>query len=483
MEYGFLSVIPSLVAILLAILTRRVLLSLLLGLWVGYWILAGGNPLEATLGTVVGLVRTFQNINNTYVLLFTLCIGALIALMQYSGGVQGFVDYIFKALQRLPARVVPTRLVQGLAALMGTVLFIESNLSILTVGTLFRPLFDRLRISREKLAYLCDSTSAPACILFPFNAWGVYIIGILALNGFEAPLSLLLHALWLNFYPILTLILLFLFLFFRFEIGAMRKAKPTSVSQETKSSTTDTDPHKVLRKGVVPQAHNMLFPLLSMVVLMPVFMVYTGWADAHTHVSFFEQVGAAFLEGDGAFSVLLSSLFALGLAVLWYKRQRLFSIKEALRKAEQGSMDMRTLATLMLLAFALGMLCKDLQTGEYLATWVKGWLSPVWLPVLFFLLGSVISFSTGTSWGTFAIVLPLLMPMTEATGASVSLSLAAILGGGIFGDHCSPISDTTLVSSLAAGCPHIAHVRTQLPYALLAGSCTVLLYILFGFFF
>ena len=483
-EYGFLSLLPSLVAILFALTTRRVLLALLLGLWGGYLILSAGDPLEATLQTVSALAATLESASNSYTLLFTFCIGALVALFQYSGGLSGFVVYVSRYLRRVSDSRAQSRVVQGIAACMGALLFVETNLSILTVGMLFRPLFDHLRLSREKLAYICDSTSASSCILLPFNAWGAYIMSVLLLSGFESPLSVLLQSVLFNFYPLLALLLLFTSIFFGFEIGAMRKARPTtgsSIDSSVSSSVDSQTPQLLPTTDSPPRVHNMLLPLSFMVFSMPFFMVYTGWSEVSTELPFLQKLRDAFLQGEGAFSVLLAALFALSFAFLWYRRQRFFSLREACRKAEQGAIDMRLMALLMLVVFALGKLCKTLQTGEYIAGLLQGWISPGLLPLLFFLFACFVSFSTGTSWGTFAIALPLVMPVCVATGVDPRLCVAAVLGGGIFGDHCSPISDTTLISSLAAGCSHINHVRTQLPYALLSGILTALLYLLLGF--
>ena len=473
MDYGFFAVLPSLVAIVLAVTTRRVLLSLLLGLVVGGFVLSHGHPVGATKEMFFLLQRTLQRVSNVYVLLFTFCMGAVLSLIQHSGGMTGFVAYISR---RFPNS--SPRFIQGLAATLGGILFIETNLSILTVGTLFRPIFDSSRISREKLAYLCDSTSAPACILFPFNAWGAYLVSILVVSGFENPLWLLVHVLPFNFYPILTLGLLFMSVFFRFEIGPMRRTQPIPLPTvaEKIAPAGNLTPHQ----GVSPLLRNMLLPIFLLLLLMPCFMVYTGW-DADDKLPFFKRIGESFIHGDGMFSVLLACFFAMLFAVLLYRRQNLFSLKVAWKIAAKGAMGMWTLAALMLLAFMLGDLCKTLHTGDYLTTLIQGRISPTLLPATFFVLSAIISFSTGTSWGTFAIALALVMPMCVAMDAPVVLCIAAVLGGGIFGDHCSPISDTTLISSLASGCSHMSHVRTQLPYALLVGAVTLLLYIAMGF--
>ena len=210
-------------------------------------------------------------------------------------------------------------------------------------------------------------------------------------------------------------------------------------------------------------------------------MIYTGWSEVEAGVPFFEHLKEAFLHGEGARSVFVAALIGVLTAVLFYRRQRLFSVTQAFRYVGQGAMKMRTLALLMLLAFALGALSKELQTGAYLAGILHEHVHFVWIPALFFVLSCLISFSTGTSWGTFAIVLSLVLPVTQATGADAAFCVAAVLGGGVFGDHCSPISDTTLISALAADCKLISHLNTQLPYALLAGAFSCVLYVAWGF--
>lgn len=477
-SYGVWSLVPVFVVILLAMATRKILFSLFVGLWVGYLVLATGDPWAATLSMIEGVVATLRTPSNAYTILFTFSIGALMALLQYSGGVAGFLKYISAQLNKLPPRLGKRRLVQALAVGTGSLFFIESNVSILVVGTLFRPLFDHLRLSREKLAYLCDSTAAPVCVLLPFNAWGGYILSVLALNGFEDPLSVLLSAMLFNWYPVLALCILWATIVFGFEIGPMRTAKARAEGQCASSGVGDgLEAHAQVR----PRARNMLMPLGFMLLLMPCLMLYTGWSETAAEMELFPRLKTAFLNGKGTFSVLMASLFALGFALLLYRRQRLFSYTKSIEQAEKGAINMRSLAILMLFAFSLGALCRELQTGVYLAELLRGHIHFVWVPTLFFVLSCLIAFSTGTSWGTFAMALSLVLPITEATGADAAFCVAAVLGGGIFGDHCSPISDTTLVSSLAAGCKLMAHVSTQLPYALLAGGLTVLLYIIFAF--
>ena len=465
-----LSVVPSLVSILLAIFTRKVLLSLLLGLWIGCLILLDGNIIGATFQSIELLFNVLQDKNHVYVLFFIMLIGALVALIQYSGGVEGFTQALSRILERTAKRR-KQRIVQIWAALLGVLLFIESNLSILTVGMIFKPMFNHLRVSREKLAYICDTTCANSCILLPFNAWGVYVLGILTLNGFPNPTQTFLEAILLNFYSILSMALLFAAILWTIDLKPMKTSTPKVAARNLSSA----------QKGrKVPRIRNMMLPLSVLILSMPVAMIGTGWSSVSPQITWIASLQQAFLKGSGSLSVLIATTAACSVALFMYERQGL-SVFSLLGQMFRGMANMLSLAILMWLAFSIGNMCKLLGTGHHVATLVGPWLTPEWLAVCVFLLACVISFSTGTSWGTFAIVLPIILPLSNTLGVPPSLCVAAVLGGGVFGDHCSPISDTTLVSSLVTSCEHITHVRTQLPYALLTGLGACLLYVCVGF--
>lgn len=461
-DYDFWSVIPPVLAIILAILTRQVIFSLLVGLFAGWLIINNGNPLDGFLDTLNGLVSVFESGGNTRTVLFTLFIGALIQLIRHVGGVSGFINVISRKFENAKS---PSSKLQAGAALTGFLIFIESNISILTVGTVFRPLFDKYRISREKLAYMADSSSAPSCILFPVNAWGAYIMGLLAVYEID-PLRALVFSIPFNFYAILTLILVFYIGLSGRDFGPMRNTKP--VPQED-----------IEESGASGKSINMILPLLTMVLTMPLFLIYTGW-DANLTGSFGEKVWASIGNGSGSQAVMYAVCTAILVAAVKFAANGLIDLKTFINQSLKGMNEMMVMAILMVLAFAIGNLCNTLGTGIYVADITKSWLSPALAPALIFVTSCFIAFSTGTSWGTFAIMMSIAMPLGFSIDANIYLIIAAVLGGGVFGDHCSPISDTTLISSMAAGCDHIDHVRTQLPYALFTGGISVVLYLIAG---
>jgi len=484
--YGFLSLIPPLVAIGLALWTRQVFLALLIGIASGFLIMAGGNPLQGMLDTLGGFVKVFESNYNTEIIIFTLLIGALIALIQRAGGVEGFVNSVLNWLQKKAANADSKRQrkrVELLAVLTGILIFVESNISTLTVGTLYRPVTDELNIPREKLAYIADSTCAPACILIPLNAWGAYIMGLLVEQNVQEPVSMLVGAVAFNFYPMLAIILLVIVVLTGRDIGEMKRAESRAKAEG-----------KLLRDGAVPmiageitmmeakgdvspKARNMIIPLLTLVILMPLFLVYTGRAptvDAPN--TFFDIVDRA----SGSKSVLYSVCGAILVSMVLNKSQGIMGIREMVDIILKGMSGMVPLALLMVFAFALGNLCGDLGTGIYVAEQAKPFLSPALVPALIFLISAFIAFSTGTSWGTFAIMIAIAIPLAQGLDTNVTMAVAAALGGGVFGDHCSPTSDTSIITSMATANDHIDHVRTQLPYALIGGMVTTGIYLIMG---
>ena len=235
------------------------------------------------------------------------------------------------------------------------------------------------------------------------------------------------------------------------------------------------------KEGIEAKAYNMIVPLLVMVCMMPINLIYTGWDAVKESTSTLDHITQAIGEGSGSSSVLYAVITALLVAMVMYFIQGIMKPKEAVNLTLKGISELMPLALLMLLAFAIGDACKELETGIYVANATKDWLSPELLPAVVFIISSFIAFSTGTSWGTFAIMLAISIPMANIHGADITIVVAATLGGGIFGDHCSPISDTSIISSMASASDHIDHVKTQLPYALVGGAITVLMYLAIGF--
>ena len=486
-NFGLLSLLPPVLAIALALYSRQVFLSLLAGIWLGFVILAGWNPLQGTFDTLEGIANVFSSNYNTKIIIFTLVVGGLIALVQRSGGVQGFVERILARLETETHKAADRqqrKKVELLAFFTGMVLFIESNISILTVGTLYRPIFDKLQIPREKLAYITDSSSAPSCILIPLNAWGAFIIAQMAAQGVTGGFSALMKAMAYNFYPMIVIVIMLYVILSGRDIGEMKTAeiRARDTGKLLRDGATpmmgDEAIAMPIKDGVTAKARNMVIPIASLVFLVPTFLIMTGWGAA-------QEAGQGFAfamrEGSGGTSILYASSFACMIAAAMYKFTGNLSIRESFDTFMKGMAAMLPLAILMVLAFAIGNICDALGTGQYVADTAAQFISPALVPALLFVVACFIAFSTGTSWGTFAIMLAIAIPLAQGMETNVSLAIAAVLGGGIFGDHCSPTSDTSIISSMASASDHIDHIRTQLPYALIGGAVTVALYLILGF--
>ena len=487
-SYGLLSLAPPVLAVVLAIATRQVYLSLLAGIVAGQLVL-GGGPVDVFLATLQRFVDVFADAGNARTILFCTLVGALIVLMQRSGGVAGFIAAVQRSLARRSAPGA-TRQVQLLAWATGILVFVESSISVLTVGTLFRPLFDELRISREKLAYIADSSSAPVCILLPLNAWGAFVLGLLGTYGVADPLGAFVASMPYAFYPLAALALVPLAIWFGWDLGSMRFAERRVADggplvaeggvPMTGTELTETPPEP----GTPLRAANMLVPIATMVLLMPVFLAVTGWEGASLaakpDASRWSVLLGALGQGSGSTSVLAAVTGALLVSFVAYRAQGLLRVREMADLSLKGLSAMLPLALLMLFAFAISGLCRELGTGAYVASVAEGYLAGWLAPALLFAVAGFIAFSTGTSWGTFAIMVPIALPVAEALGIPAAVGLAAALGGGVFGDHCSPISDTTILASMAAATDHVDHVRTQLPYALIAGGVAVAGYLVVG---
>lgn len=490
-DYGFLSLLPPVIAIILAIRTKQVYVSLLFGIWLGWMIIDGFNPLQGSFDTVQALVDVFKEPGNTRTIMFCALVGALIIFIQRSGGVEGFIRHVNRLLHHYEKKKSGSNriIVQLLAWLTGLLIFVESSISVLTVGALYRPVFDKLGISREKLAYIADSSSAPSSIIIPFNGWGAFIMSLLVAEGFTDPFATMVRAVGYNFYPFLALILVLIIVISGKDYGPMRAAERRAREEgkllndgaQPMISDELTDVETV--EGVKPRAYNMVLPILLMVLMMPIMLTVTGWEAAMEQMpeaSFFKKVTYAIGQGSGSTSVLIAVIVSTLFAMVFYRAQGIMKWKEMIDLTLKGISGMMPLALLMMLAFAIGAVCKELGTGQYVADVAKTWLSPNFVPFIIFLVSCFIAFSTGTSWGTFAIMISIAVPMAKGMEADVYMTIAAALGGGVFGDHCSPISDTTILSSMASATDHIDHVRTQLPYALTAGGIAALLYLIIG---
>ncbi len=451
---SWLTVLPALVAITIVIWRKEVILALFLAILTSELLMitthSASLPLVGFLNSLERVAAVFTDIGNTRILIFSLMIGALLAYIRVSGGVTAMVEKLIRS--GLAKGKVSVGL---LTMLTGIVIFIESNLSVLTAGILARGLFDKYGMSRARLAYIIDSTSAPICILILLNGWGAYILALLSNYELEQSAA---QILWgtvpLNFYPIVTLIIVFYTVTSTKVYGPMKHAEK-KVELSSTSYEHEYPPTNSLY---------MLLPLATMVFGMVGFMLWTG--------------GGNMAKGSGSKSVFYATALACLVAYLMMLGSRKFTHTKLVDIGFKGMGELLPLVTIVLFSLALGASLKELGTGIFIAGMVGDYL-PLFLVVpILFIAGGLISFTTGTSWGTFAILIPLGVPLIQNLGLPPSLVLSAILGGGVFGDHCSPISDTTAVSAIASGSDLLEHVKTQLPYALVAGAITLILYVI-----
>ncbi len=403
---------------------------------------------------------------NTRILLFSLLIGSLVIYVEASGGVEGFIRWLER--RRL---VSSARGAGVLAWLIGLTIFIESNITLLVTGAVCRPLFDRYNSAREKLAYIADSTSAPICILIPFNAWGALVLGILGSLAVAEPLGVFVAAIPLNLYAIAAVTLAGITAWTGLDLGPMKKAEARAAEGVVLSSeaelTVDESLFKArLERDVPPRAVNMVLPIIAMVGMMPLGLYITG--------------DGVLGQGSGSISALWAVIAGNVTAWVLMLAQRFASVDELVRLGLKGIEALLGLVLILLLAITLGDVCVRLGTGPYVAEVVRDIAAPALLVPATFITAALIAFATGTSWGTFAIMIPIAVPAAEALGLPIAPFLAASLSGGIFGDHASPISDTTIVASLASATDVIDHVRTQIPYALIAGGVATLGFALIG---
>jgi len=463
-------ILPPLVAVIIVVWKKEVILALVMAIFVSEWLLLSElslvAPFTGGLLTLDRISAVFADAGNTRILIFSGMVGALLAYMRKSGGVIGLVNSLNeKGLAKSP------RQVSLMASFTGVVVFIESNLSVLTAGILSRGLFDKFGLSRAKLAYIIDSTSAPVCILILLNAWGAYVLALLSNYDLElSPAEILWGSVPFNFYALITLAVVFYSAYTGKYYGPLanspvhiRDEKDDQDNEETKRTE-----QSLVNQKSMNQASFMLIPILVMVGGM---------------------IGFMFLTGDGVLSAGSGSksvFYATSLACLVAYTMMLFSGRfkhaQLVKIGFTGMGELLPLVTIVLLSLALGASLKELGTGIYISQIVGGFLPIYLVAPLIFIVGGIISFSTGTSWGTFAILIPIGVPIIQQMGLPPSLIIAAILGGGVFGDHCSPISDTTAVSAIASGCDLLEHVKTQLPYALFAGTISVVVYFIVGLF-
>jgi len=467
--------LPPVVAIGLALWTRQIYLSLFAGLWLGTTILAGGNPVLGLRELADQIVAVFGSESNARILVFCLLVGGLVALVQVSGGVQGFINWA-----RARGWGESRRGAELLAWGIGVVLFVESNISSLTVGAVSRPLFDKLNLPREKLAYYCDATCAPVCMSIPLNGWGAFVLGLLAAQELSTnAVAVLAEAVLFNFFALFAIGFSLLLALTGWRFGAMRRAEERA---ETTGQVLRPDAQPMIEEDVAridppdhvtPRARNLLLPVAVMVAMIFVGLYVTGGGDL--------------MQGSGSTAVLWAVGTALGTALLLYAipiplrgGRPTLTPGTAMDWVVKGASGLVPVTLLLVLAFALGQVSQALEMGEYVVGLVGGQGAAWWMPVLVFVTTSFVSFTLGSSWTAFAILIPVVMPLAVEVALPSSLMLGAVLSGGIFGDHTSPLSDTSIISSMAAASDHVDHVNTQMPYALVQAGLAAVAFVVAG---
>ena len=456
MEYGIVSIIIPLFTIAAAIITKDVVISLLGGAFFGLLVLNGYSATDAFVALFDGIVALFAEGWIVKTIFFVVLVGSIMEMLNRSGAVDEFVEFLSQKAQKIDS---PTG-AMFLAYIIGLVIFIESSITVMVASIVAKPLCDKNGVSREKLAYICDSTSAPVCTMIPLNGWGALLLGLITSSIASGviqgdAISILLQAILLNFYAIFAIVIVFLVILKDINIGPMRKTKPR---------TYTPIPHNLESN---PRPWSMILPLIVLVGAVFAGLYLTGNGDI--------------LKGSGSTSVYYAVISTLIFLYIYFIPAKRITHKGYFEALYKGLGDMIPIAIVVILAFLIGKVIGELGTAAYMASTLDGTISPVFVPVLVFLLSGIMAFATGTSWGTFSVMMPIALALGGAMDISSALMAATVISGGVFGDHASPISDTTIISSMAAGCENMDHVRTQLPYALITALLAAIAFLIAGF--
>ncbi|MDA0147294.1 Na+/H+ antiporter NhaC family protein [Vibrio sp. LaRot3] len=487
-----LSLLPPIVALSLAIITRRVLISLGAGIVLGAILLADYSALNAGSYIKTTVLSVFVedgglNMWNMSIVGFLLLLGMMTALLTLSGGTRAFAEWA-------QSRVKSKRGSKLLAAFLGVFIFVDDYFNSLAVGAISRPVTDRFYVSRAKLAYILDSTAAPMCVIMPASSWGAYIMtiigGILVSHGIEdySALGAYVRLIPMNFYAIFALLMVFAVAWFGLNIGKMRdheiaasQGRGFDKDQENDTAEAhDLNEELDIRESEKGKVSDLVLPIVFLIIATVASMLYTGGQALAADGKAFALLGA-FENTDVGTSLIYGGVVGLVVALFTVLKQGI-ELTEIIRTLWIGAKSMFGAILILVFAWTIGTVIGDMKTGSYLSTLAQGNIGPHWLPVILFLLSGLMAFSTGTSWGTFGIMLPIAGDMAGATDLALMLPmLSAVLAGSVFGDHCSPISDTTILSSTGARCNHIDHVATQLPYALSVALVSCIGFIALGF--
>ncbi len=482
MEGTFWAFLPAIIAIVLALVTKQVYISLFFGIFVGAMMYAGGNPLEA-LFTLFNVMSEKVGAN-VPIIVFLVVLGILVVLMQKSGGARAYGDWAGKKIKSKGGALAAT-------AGLGCLIFVDDYFNCLTVGSVMRPVTDKFKVSRSKLSYIIDATAAPICIIAPISSWAAAVTGELEGNG----LIMFMKTIPFNVYALLTIVMVFTLCFFKFDFGKMKKndiiAEETGdVHAGTPADSSSGEEIQANPRGTVK---HLLIPVIILIACCIGGMIYTGFfynwdtglIDSELQSA---NVIEAFSNCDAGMSLAIGSIVALFIIAIYYIATKVVSFKDIMGSFTEGFKAM--VPAILILTFAwtisgiMGAKGGYLDAQAFVANNLTGSNFPEFIfPAIFFILAGLIAFSTGTSWGTFGVLVPIAVTLlggSENVTTLMLMTVSATLGGAVFGDHISPISDTTILASAGAECNHVEHVNTQLPYAALIAGIAVISYLIAG---
>ena len=479
MEGTFWAFMPAVIAIILALVTKQVYVSLFLGIFVGAMMYAGGDPLKALF--TLYQVMSEKVGGNTTIIVFLVVLGILVVLLQKSGGAKAYGDWAGKKINSKGAALAAT-------AGLGCLIFVDDYFNCLTVGSVMRPVTDKFKIARSKLAYIIDATAAPICIIAPISSWAAAVAGELEGDG----LMVFISTIPFNVYALLTIVMVFALCFIKFDFGKMKKND--DIAEETgdvfAGITEDAETSEEVKANPKGKVRHLVIPVLVLIACCIGGMIYTGFFynwDTGLIGSELQSANVieAFSNCDAGMSLAIGSTVALVIISAYYMIAKVVSFKEITSSFTDGFKAM--VPAILILTFAwtisgiMGAKGGYLDAQAFVEANIANSNFPEFLfPAIFFILAGGIAFATGTSWGTFGVLVPIAVTILGGSGTLTLMTVSATLGGAVFGDHISPISDTTILASAGAQCNHVEHVNTQLPYAGLVAIIAALAYIVGG---
>lgn len=506
-HFGAWGLIPPFLTIALAFITKDVIISLFIGIFSGALIVAGGNPFAAILHLTDLLADMLSDGWNIRIFLFCALLGGLVGMMSRTGSAKAFGLWASKRLHKPKTSML-------MAWFCGLIIFIDDYFNSLAVGTVMRPITDKNKVPRAALAYILDSTAAPVCILVPISSWVITVISIVkGSEGFSSlgisEFEFFIRSVPYNLYAILTLIMILVLIFTGRNYGPMKKSFELATKGELYNKAYGDAPGELEVETVNTdrvRAFDMLLPIIVLIASALFFFpmtTYLGAVGSEGIPTLSASISSmtlaeAFNNTDASMALFYAVILTIAITYIYYLSRRLFSIKQASDALVDGIKSMVPALIILVMAWSIGSIIKSspadggLGLAQYLSEVVVGGGFPLALvPVIVFILSSLIAFATGTSWGTFAIMIPIVMPIAIGLGQAKGfdantlmhaalICTSAVLGGAVFGDHASPISDTTILSSTGAGCPHLEHVATQLPYALTVAGCALVGFVVGG---